>query len=369
MLVVPEEEKLLKSFDRELHSHQSFFNLLKILTPTNMQTEQDRFIAAKWEYNPQFTYNFPDDEAMECIAKFLEETQVKYTATKNFKSAIAKLLREKVEEFQTIYLLIQAYKEQNFTNILTYNEKLFGSIDSEQVKVSEQMVSERVVSKHIVSPISSRQEVISYLHTYLNDHNLQEVQLQEHPELPYRISVAYTTKNIILRLGRFDSLSQEDLDAIVAHEIQTHIQRYLAGKKSWRELLKLGTAGNVVEEEWLAVYQSIQVHRRYNPAYIHSAMYSKYLISYYAQSHDFIQTVKYIQSIGPSKSLISIFKATIRSKMGIQDTSQSTDWAFFARDRTFLIGYNHINERVEKWWDIQKLFNGKTRVLESWVFD
>jgi hypothetical protein len=101
-------------------------------------------------------------------------------------------------------------------------------------------------------------------------------------------------------------LDKITVDAIIAHEVQTHIQRYSAGKQSGRLLLKYGTKGSSIDEEGLAVYHAIQVHTKQTPNYIHLTMYGKYLITQYASTHNFAQTAQYIHTLFPQKSLSAI---------------------------------------------------------------
>jgi hypothetical protein len=241
MLVNPQEERILRDFDRELHRYLPFFNLLKVLAPTNTEEEYAIFRQKKGMYNPQFRYNFPDQETIHFMEAHVQKIRSSY-ADQSFQSPIAQLLKEKLSEYEDKLSLIKAYIQQDFKQIALYNQKLFGKISQAYIQESEAMLEKAKTQAPVQSLVLSRQEVIQYIRTYLDEHDFKEVKIQERLSMPYRVAVVYTSRNIILRLGKFASLDQVTIDAVIAHEIQTHIQRYLAGKQSGWLILKYGTS-------------------------------------------------------------------------------------------------------------------------------
>jgi len=56
------EEQLLHEVDDQLLLLTKKLHIIKYLTPTNLSQEREYFVEMKGEYDPQFTYNFPDEK-------------------------------------------------------------------------------------------------------------------------------------------------------------------------------------------------------------------------------------------------------------------------------------------------------------------
>ena len=72
------EEELLHEVDDHLLLLTKKLNLLKYLTPTNLNEERDHFVEMKGEYDPQFTYNFPEEKEITSRIEELQGLQNKY---------------------------------------------------------------------------------------------------------------------------------------------------------------------------------------------------------------------------------------------------------------------------------------------------
>jgi hypothetical protein len=110
---------------------------LKYLTPINLSEEREHFIEKKGEYDPQFSYNFPDKEDINSRIQELHDMQKKYFDEKIYENSIGKLLSDKIEENILIANLLLAYSKQDFSTIAKYNTLLFGEFDPEILEQAE----------------------------------------------------------------------------------------------------------------------------------------------------------------------------------------------------------------------------------------
>jgi hypothetical protein len=121
-------------------------------------------------------------------------------ANQDFKSPIGQLLKEKISEYEDKLALIKAYIQQDFAQIALYNQKLFGEISQDYLQESKTMLENAQTIPVSQSPILSREEVITYIRSYLDEHGFKKIKIQEETKMPYRFAVSYTSKDIILRL-------------------------------------------------------------------------------------------------------------------------------------------------------------------------
>jgi hypothetical protein len=119
------EEQILHEVDDKLLLLTKKLNLLKYLTPTNIATERERFVEMEGNYDPQFSYNFPNEEEIHSWIQELEEMKKEYFDGKTYTNKIAKLLLDKIEENILIAKLVIAYSKQDFANIEKYNTLLY----------------------------------------------------------------------------------------------------------------------------------------------------------------------------------------------------------------------------------------------------
>lgn len=102
--------------------------------------------------------------------------------------------------------------------------------------------------------------------------------------------------------------------ALLAHEIDTHFRRYLAGSETGLKLFQYGTGYYLSDEEGLAIYRSFL---NLPEGYKKNAMYIKYYLLSTVDVLSFSETVGLLSSLYPEKSMESIFSDAVRLKRGI----------------------------------------------------
>jgi hypothetical protein len=128
-----------------------------------------------------------------------------------------------------------------------------------------------------------------------------------------RMSVSYG-KEVKIHISRNAIIRENEIDPILAHEIGTHFQRYLAGMATGLKLFQYGTGFYLSDEEGLAIYRSFV----YLPeGYEKNAMYVKYYLLAAVDSLSFANTVEFLISLYPEKPIGSIFSDAVRLKRGI----------------------------------------------------
>ena len=141
-----------------------------------------------------------------------------------------------------------------------------------------------------------------------------------------------------------DIFYEKEVDMIIAHEIDIHLERYIMWQKSGRKILQSWTGFYLWDEEWLAIYNSF----KYVPeGYEKNAMYERYFSIIEAGKYDFSRLTDIIRGLDPTRSLSKVFKLSLRVKKGISNTSFINSGTVYMKDKVYLDGYLKIKKYME----------------------
>jgi hypothetical protein len=200
--------------------------------------ELDNFITWKGQYSPIFSYAFPDERR---LTQWKDELfQVKEACTNgSLKSPLVKLFDEKVDELFVRHQLLQAYSKQDFAGIEEGNRLLRGDFDEELVKLSKDKVN-LYEDRSLLGVSLSFSQVKEKIEKKLTDLEIFGIEVVENSSNLSRISLTMG-KEVQINLAQGIEFREKEIDAIIAHEIETHLVRYLNGLKSGWKIFASGT--------------------------------------------------------------------------------------------------------------------------------
>lgn len=359
--IIHEEIEKLINTDQTLSQLSKKLNLSYIFKPINYLDELDNFILWNGNYNPKFKYKRPSDEKLEEIRDQLLILQEKNFAKDIWlKSKFSEIFSEKIEELILRYHLIKAYKYQKYKDILKYNELLYGWIDKELLKLSKQKLfleeeNEEKLLWKILTPTKTK----NIIKQHLKKLGIYWVKVISNPWNLARISI-YRGKNCEIRISNLARFREKELRSVIAHEIDTHLLRFINWKNSGWEILKSWTWFYIKDEEWIAVYQSYQQLPKW---YERKWIYEKYHFTKQAQKYEFSRLVDLIRGI-KDIPLNRAFNWALRYKRGIVNTWFINPGSVNFKNKIYLEWYLNIKERVENWWDLDKLFIWKIKIKD-----
>lgn len=173
-----------------------------------------------------------------------------------------------------------------------------------------------------------------------------------------RISVIMG-KEIKISISKHGIFREKELLSILAHEIDTHLVRYLNGVKSWRHILKSGTGNYLKDEEGLAIYNASRILPE---EYQKDSFYKKYFLIKEAEKTDFRKLVNMIEFIYPQHPREFHFKTALRIKKGIIHTNTINPGTVFFKDKIYLEWYEYIRSRIESWSFNDNIYKGKCKI-------
>jgi len=357
----PLETSELHIIDQKIEKLNKKLNLSARLRPLNYFSELDKFITFHGNYNPIFAYKRPSEQKLSQIE---EEIKKIYKQLTTLKSPFTKLFIEKLEELELRRNLILAYSKQDFENIALYNTKIFGEFDDELLKVAKEKILDRKefwVKDNILGKPLKLSEIESIIEKYLTTKKIYGVDIIFSYDTLSRISVIMG-KQIKISISKSAIFKEEWLRATLAHEIDTHLIRYLNGIKSWWNILKSWTAFYQKDEEGLAIWNGNKV---LPDDYEKISMHKKYVVTHELQKFSFSKAAEYMRFAYPTRSLEWLFKTIIRSKRWIINTEKI--WAWYLKDKIYLDGYTKIDKRIQTWVSSEDMYKGKIKIEDLYL--
>ncbi len=356
MYIAPLEATELHSIDQKIEKLNKRLNLSSRLRPINYFSELDKFITFHGKYNPTFKYRWPQEEKLmqtkDEIVK-LQEQLSKLT------SGFKQLFIDKLEELETRRNLILAYSRQDFDTIAVYNRKLFGEFDNELLKIArEKIFTTKEDNQKLLWEPLTLSEIERIIEKYLADKKIFGVDIVFSYTNLSRISVIMW-KDIKISISKHGVFREKELLSILAHEVDTHLVRYLNGLKSWWNILKSGTWNYLKDEEGLAIYNASKMLPE---EYEKDSIYKKYHLVKEAENLDFKKLVNIIEFMYPQYSKEFYFKTALRIKKWIIHTDYIHPWTVFVKDKIYLEWYKNIKHRAINWKLDDKIYKGKIKI-------
>jgi hypothetical protein len=146
------------------------------------------------------------------------------------KSPLIKLFSEKLDELFIRLDLLRAYKHQDFAKIETGNRLLWGDFDEELIKISKEK-SQETEHRELLGAKVSFKEVKQQIEKKLNTLEIFGVNIVENASNLSRISLTMGEETTI-NISQGVEFREQEIEAIFAHEIETHLVRYVNGVKS-----------------------------------------------------------------------------------------------------------------------------------------
>jgi hypothetical protein len=340
-LLIESEWAALHQLDEKIDFLHKKLNLTAKLRPQNYLNELDNFITRKGHYSPVFSYSFPDERR---LAQWKEELlQAKETCTNGtLKSPLVKLFDEKVDELFVRHQLLEAYGKQDFAGIEEGNKLLRGDFDEELVKLSKEKIA-LTEQRELLGANCSFEQVKGRIEKRLNELEIFGVEIVENSSNLSRISLTMG-KEVNINLSQGVEFREKEVESIIAHEIDTHLVRYVNGLRSGWRIFASGTGRYLRDEEGLAIWNAKQ---KLPEGYESLGVYKQYYLLNIAKELNFKQMYDLIHTLYPLYSIEKNFKTCIRVRKGVVHNGQHTKGIVRLKNKTYLEGYEMMKGEKE----------------------
>ena len=237
-------EPIVWEVDKQLAEIEQSYRFLLLISPINTLKARDDFGKSKFKVNPKFLYRIlpidPDQLKEELY-------QIKVRAIED--PTLAYLYREKREEIDKQLTMLS---ERGTKNFMYSSIRLYDSVDPELLQqakaILQKFPSEHKLTQHWADchdlARAARDEIARYKEIY--------------PELDSTVAIKHdiigmmVSKGQVL-IGESFKVPQNRVEALVHHEVGTHVLTYYNGKAQPLKLLYSGFADYDELQEGLAV--------------------------------------------------------------------------------------------------------------------
>ncbi len=326
-------DKMLAQYDRDLL-------LLKYLKPTNLDAERQR-LNEDAKYNPIFSYQEVGINLDEAERRLQEEVQDD--------SPLGILLEKKRQELLNRIVLLRARGDaESFTQA---SVALYGKATSSLIRAASASLHNRTACE-LPPPITeflSAEKAKARFEAVLSRYSLHDWQVSIRLHLVADCTVG--GNNVYLRDGAF--FAPDHIEALIKHEIETHILIAENGDHQPYALFRRGCAGYLDTQEGLAIYNQNRIYsllheKRYNPP-------RNLLGVDFVLEHSFADTRQYLhEEIG--YDIEKALTQTIAMKRGLGDTSEPGG---FTKSVVYFRGLRSIEKFIDDDGDIRRLYIGR----------
>jgi alpha-L-glutamate ligase-like protein/uncharacterized protein (TIGR02421 family) len=317
--------------------------LLKHIKPINYEEER-RQLESDTLYNPTFQYAKP--------AANLDEVERKIEKPIIDTSPMGILLEKKRQELLTRVALIRHRGDADrFTQA---SRALFGAPTSALMHMASAEIQKRVACEIPVpaDDLLTAEDAQKIFKKALDTYSLHDWQISIRP----KIVADCTVGGGRLYIREAAKFSKVQLDALIAHEIETHVLTAENGSYQPYAIFRNGCANYLDTQEGLAMYNQNRIYgpyheKRYNPP-------RNLLGVAFALDHSFAETRRYLQDelgYDPAKAL----SGTISIKRGLGDTSEPGG---FTKSVVYYRGLRAVEQFVEDGRDLRSLYIGKIAI-------
>ncbi len=327
--------------DQSLAQIDNKIKLLYHLRPLNLESEKDKFFKNE-NYNPQFEYPSLKFDPLELIEKLNKITLDD--------SPLGKIFLGKKQEISNKIRLLESIDESSFTDL---SIKLFGRPEEHEIKECDDFLNQLNLSKK-EEKFLNLEEASKKFEEVFKEYGLKnwKVKIKEN-----MVADCVSGKNNSLFLREKALFTKERIEALIVHEVETHILTAENGKLQPYEIFNRGFADYLITQEGLAIY-NIEKQKDTNPNAKYKALLHVITINE-AINRSFAETYSKIKKYNIPKE--QLFRSTVKAKRGFSNTAQK---GAFTKDYIYYKGYNQIKEFVKNGGNIKDLYFGKINIKD-----
>jgi len=336
------DERMLRNIDAKVCEVDKQIKLLSYINPRNL-TEQKALFLANSGFSPRFFYKELDLDFAQMRNDLKKIPAVNHE--------LYPLFADKIKELELKLMMLEARGSTDFGSL---SQAVFGKITrhlyQEALKFIKQNETNLIPDQ---SPEIDTKKAVEILKEFLQGHNLGHWQIKILDDSVADIQVTKRDSILVKEGAKF---RMNRLQALLVHEIGTHVFRYENGKIQPLRILERGTAHYLRTEEGLAIWNQNQLGLTLGDKFLTPAY--QIVTLYMAQKMGFHDLYHYLKSTFNLVDELA-WKLCLKAKRGYEDSSAV---GAFTKDSVYFMGIREIERFVNKGGDIADLYVGKISV-------
>jgi uncharacterized protein (TIGR02421 family) len=240
--------------DKALLAESQRFDFLMLVTPTNVQEAWQTFKNNRYAKAPVFQYRpMPIDPDL--VKRNLYNLPIEDIHDPN----IAYLFRDKRRELDEMMSMLD---DRNTPDFVHGSLQVFGNVSDKLMHVAEALIT--VIENNNVKSVKSEDKINAQQFAQMATEEIEYLKSQ-HPELNTSVRVRNDVSGVMVNRGVLNissnyKITKERAEALIQHEVGTHIATYFNGKSQSLQLFSLGVPGYEKLQEGLAVFAEYMVN-------------------------------------------------------------------------------------------------------------
>ncbi|MFA7244635.1 MAG: tyrosine/phenylalanine carboxypeptidase domain-containing protein [Candidatus Magasanikbacteria bacterium] len=338
-------EKIIRNIDRKLSITDKELKVLLHIKPLNLKEEKSKFLKTK-DFSPQFIYKKTEIN----FTTLLREVS---SLPKNINHPLYPLFVKKIDE---IISKIQFLDSVGTDDYFESSIDLYGDVSEELFLQAKDYIAQNEL-KEDNSKVFNSKQIIKHFEYALINNRLNNWKIKTSEKVR---SISVDPRKKIIYINSKTKRTENNLKALLVHEIGTHVYRYENGVLQEYKIFKRGTGNYLETEEGLAIYNQKNLGLSLGlkdlwPAYLVIAIY-------HAKTMSFLELFHFLQKeygLNNQKA----WSACFRAKRGMSDTEMIGGCT---RDAIYLRGYQKVLEYLseEKEERLKNLYMGKIAISD-----
>lgn len=333
----------IKSVDKKICEIDEQIKLLSYINPRNIIEQKELFFGHKGII-PKFSYRKLelDVASMQRDLKRIPEVD----------HVLYPIFAAKITELENKLNLISSVGTADFAG---FSEKVFGKVSTSLYKKALSFIQEVGENKPDESPEMDYEEAAERMKNYLVKNNLAHWQIKI---LDNSVADVQISKNGSVMIRKGAKFRENRLQALLVHEIGTHVFRNENGKLQPFQIFERGTADYLTTEEGLAVYNQNKLGLSLGEKYLTPAL--QIVAIHNAQNKNFLELFKYMKKTYEISDELA-WKLCLKSKRGTENSAKN---GAFTKDSVYFRGNLEVQKFLSKGGDIKDLYIGKINIKD-----
>ena len=238
--------KIDQAVDLQLSQLSTSFRFILDITPIDAEDVKEAFLAGD-VVQPQFTYRdfVIDPEVLQTVLASIDVSRVQ-------DATVASLLRNKHRELDLQLSMLRCRDSEEFRNL---SIELFGGVRQDLLTAAESIL-ERVDPKPWPGARLTAEEFLDLANDELDYYRSLEPNVDIHAEVRPDSTGVMVSDNVLL-IGPEASIATNRANALIQHEVGTHLVTQVNGSHQPLQVLGTGLAGYDETQEGLAVLAEV----------------------------------------------------------------------------------------------------------------
>lgn len=332
------DERKIKNVDEKICRIDEQLKLLTYINPRNLEEQKELFLV-HGDFVPRFLYR-------ECELD-LDHIQRELKKIPEVDHVLYPLFSKKIQELSDRASLIESVGTDDFPH---FSERVFGGVTEIRYRKAVEFLKKHPEVAPDDSPELDSRAAVEQLQAYLKTHHLSHWKVKL---LEESVADVQVTKNGSILVRKGATFRENRLQALLVHELGTHVFRNENGKQQPFQIFRRGTAGYLLTEEGLAVHNQnalgLNLGEKFiTPALLMVAIFLAGKMSF-RDLFDFLRSTYDI-----SEDLV--WKLCVKSKRGVSKTSKS---GAFTKDSIYFRGEQEVDRFLSSGGTLPELYVGK----------